>query len=67
MSEPTDDRANEPRLMTRIDGEEARLLVHIEPLEEAGDDATGTSEQDDGAVQVLRERRNPGIHGATTR
>ena len=44
MSEPTDDQPNdEPRLMTRIDGEEARLLVHIEPLEDADDDPEGTS------------------------
>ena len=44
MSEPTDDDPNdEPRLMTRIDGEEARLLVHIEPIEEAEDGPEGTS------------------------
>jgi hypothetical protein len=36
MSETTDDEGNdESRLMTRIDGEAARLLVHIEPIEDA--------------------------------
>ena len=35
MSETTDDEPNgEPRLMIRIDGEAARLLVHIEPIED---------------------------------
>jgi hypothetical protein len=29
-----DDPNDEPKLMTRIDGEEARLLVHIEPIED---------------------------------
>jgi hypothetical protein len=48
MSEPADEGANEPRLMTRIDGEEARLLVHIEPLEEAADDPTEANERDAG-------------------
>ena len=47
MSEPTDqhdDSGNdEPRLMTRIDGEEARLLVHIEPIDDAEDDPTEES------------------------
>ncbi len=44
MSEPTDDHPNdELRLMTRIDGEEARLLVHIEPLEDDEDGPEGTS------------------------
>jgi hypothetical protein len=38
MSETTGDHPNdEPRLMTRIDGEAARLLVHIEPIEDAED------------------------------
>ena len=33
MSETTgDDPNDEPRLMTRIDGEAARLLVHIEVI-----------------------------------
>ena len=27
---------DEHKLMTRIDGEEARLLVHIEPIDDAG-------------------------------
>ena len=41
MSETTGDDANdEPRLMTRIDGVVARLLVHIEPTEDAEDPAT---------------------------
>jgi hypothetical protein len=41
MSETTDDDRNEePRLMTRIDGEAARLLVHIEPIEDADDAPT---------------------------
>ena len=36
MSETTgDDPNDEPGLMTRIDGEPARLLVHIESIEEA--------------------------------
>jgi hypothetical protein len=50
MSEPTDDRPNERRLMTRIDGEEARLLVHIEPMDDAGEEATETNESDDGGL-----------------
>lgn len=32
--EPEDN--DEPRLMTTIDGEEVRLLVHIEPLDDDG-------------------------------
>jgi hypothetical protein len=41
MSETSDDEANdERRLMTRIDGEAARLLVHIEPIEDGEDRAT---------------------------
>ena len=41
MSETTDDDPNdERRLMTRIDGEAARLLVHIEPIEDADDRPT---------------------------
>ena len=49
MSETSDDDPNdEPRLMTRIDGEAARLLVHIEPIEDAEDPATGT----DGPAQA---------------
>lgn len=32
--EPEDN--DEPRLMTSIDGEEVRLLVHIEPLDDDG-------------------------------
>jgi hypothetical protein len=41
MSETTDDDPNdEPRLLTRIDGEAARLLVHIEPIEDAEDGPT---------------------------
>ena len=44
MSETTDEDPNdEPRLMTRIDGEAARLLVHIEPIEDAEDCPTTTS------------------------
>lgn len=36
MSVTTGDEANdEPRLMTSIDGEAVRLLVHIEPIEDA--------------------------------
>ena len=49
MSKPTNDDTNEPRLMTRIDGEEVRLLVHIEPIEEAADGATEANEPDEGA------------------
>lgn len=44
MSETTDDHPNdEPRLMTGIDGEAARLLVHIEPIEDAQDRPTEPS------------------------
>lgn len=47
MSETTDEHDgesnDEPRLMTRIDGEEARLLVHIVPIENAGDAPTETA------------------------
>lgn len=47
MSEPTDgqdDSPNEePWLMTRIDGEEARLLVYIEPIDDAEDAPTEES------------------------
>jgi hypothetical protein len=31
---PDDDPNDEPKLMTTIDGQEARLLVHIEPIED---------------------------------
>lgn len=34
MSDTEDN--NEPVLTTTIDGEEVRLLVHIEPIDEAG-------------------------------
>jgi hypothetical protein len=45
MSETTGDDANdELRLMTRIDGEAARLLVHIEPIEEGEDRPSETSQ-----------------------
>ena len=45
MSETTDDDSkDEPRLMTSIDGEPARLLVHIEPIADAEDPPTETSE-----------------------
>ena len=44
MSETIDDDPNdEPRLMTRIDGEAARLLVHIEPMEDAEDGRGGAA------------------------
>ena len=47
MSEPTDEHDDtpndEPWLMTRIDGEEARLLVHIEPIDDAEDAPTEES------------------------
>jgi hypothetical protein len=43
MSETIDDGPNdELRLLTRIDGEAARLLVHIEPIEDDEDRATET-------------------------
>jgi hypothetical protein len=46
MSETTGDETNdEPRLMTRIDGEAARLLVHIEPIEDAEDRPTDASDR----------------------
>ena len=52
MSEPTDEhdeyRNGEPWLMTRIDGEEARLLVHIEPIDE---DEDAPTEEDSPAVE----------------
>lgn len=45
MSETTDDDPkDEPRLMTSIDGEPARLLVHIEPIEDAEDRPTDAEE-----------------------
>lgn len=45
MSETTDDDSkDEPRLMTSIDGEPARLLVHIEPIEDAEEESTGAGE-----------------------
>lgn len=41
MSEMTDDDPkDEPRLMTSIDGEPARLLVHIEPIVDGEDGST---------------------------
>lgn len=40
-----DDQANDDlRLMTRIDGDEARLLVHIVPIDDADDDPTEASD-----------------------
>ena len=39
-----DDDGGEPRLMSRIDGEEVRLLVHIEPIAGGVDDATDATE-----------------------
>ena len=45
MSETTDDDPkDEPRLMTSIDGEPARLLVHIEPIEDSDDPPTEAGE-----------------------
>ena len=45
MTDTTDDDPKEePRLMTSIDGEPARLLVHIEPIEDAEDHPTRTAE-----------------------
>ena len=56
MNPPTDDADDrrdrrsgpneEPKLMTHIDGEEVRLLVHIEPIEEAGGGTTEPVEPD---------------------
>jgi len=41
MSRTTgDDPKDEPRLMTSIAGEPARLLVHIEPIDDAEDHPT---------------------------
>jgi hypothetical protein len=59
MSEnPDNDSKDEPRLMTSIDGEPARLLVHIEPIDDAVDHATemaepaqGTSPDEPGLAQ----------------
>ena len=49
MRETTDDDPNdEPRLMTGIEGEAARLLVHIEPIEDPGDCPT----EPDGPAQA---------------
>lgn len=46
MSETADDDPKEePRLMTSIDGEPARLLVHIEPLAESDDPPTEAGDQ----------------------
>ena len=46
MSETNDDdRKDEPRLMTSIDGEPARLLVHIEPIDDSDHPPTGTYER----------------------
>jgi hypothetical protein len=39
-----EDPNDEPRLMTRIDGEEARLLVHIEPIDDAEAEASTEDE-----------------------
>jgi len=45
MSETTDDDPkDEPRLMTSIDGEPARLLVHIEPIDGPDDPPTEAGE-----------------------
>ena len=44
-----DDPKDEPRLMTSIDGEPARLLVHIEPIEGAEDRPTEESEPAQGS------------------
>ena len=45
MSETAaDDPKDEPRLMTSIDGEPARLLVHIEPIEDSDDPQTEAGE-----------------------
>lgn len=41
MNQRTENEANEPRLMTHIDGEDARLLVHIEAIDPTAGDATG--------------------------
>ncbi len=39
-----DDPKDEPRLMTSIDGDPARLLVYIEPIEDDEDCPTEESE-----------------------
>jgi hypothetical protein len=41
---PDDDPKDDLRLMTSIDGEPARLLVHIEPIEDADDVPTSSDE-----------------------
>ena len=46
MSEPADE-ANKPGPMTRIEGEEVRLLVHIAPIDPAADGATAPHEGDE--------------------
>ncbi|HET7720520.1 MAG TPA: hypothetical protein VFK43_11170 [Acidimicrobiales bacterium] len=49
MSETTDeDPKDQPRLMTSIDGESARLLVHIEPIKDAEDRPTDRDEPGQG-------------------
>jgi hypothetical protein len=42
MSETTDDEPKDEPLMISIDGEPARLLVHIAPIEDADDIPTET-------------------------
>lgn len=53
MNQTTDEHDgesnDEPRLMTRIDGEEVRLLVHIVPIEDAEDAPTETTEPAQGS------------------
>lgn len=50
MTETTEDEPNgETRLMTSIDGEPARLLVHIEPIE----DAAGRPTEEDGPAEAF--------------
>lgn len=40
VEHPADDANDDPRLMTTIDGEEVRLLVHIEPMDGTEPDPT---------------------------
>ena len=42
--EPDDEAYEEPMLTTLIDGEEARLLVHIEPIDDADAGRRATDE-----------------------
>jgi hypothetical protein len=59
MTDTTDDEPyEEPRLMTRIDGEAARLLVHIEPIEDVESPAAEACRPAQGAPPDGSDRPN---------